>query len=204
MPHSTTLLLDRDGTVIKDKHYLADPEGVELLPGVGEALGLLGRRGMRFFLISNQSGVGRGFFAPEAVLACNARLAELLQPYGVYFSDVLFCPHAPEEHCTCRKPGTGMWDVLRTRHALAPETSLMIGDKPEDMAFAARAGLAGRILVLSGKGRATMETLKLHTVLERLDASGQALRLFPASEESPEAVIENFSFLPDAVAFFEE
>ena len=203
VPPVTTLLLDRDGTVIKDKHYLADPEGVELLPGVGEALGLLAQRGVRFFLVSNQSGVGRGYFPLESVLACNNRLAELLQPYGLHFSGMQFCPHAPEENCACRKPGTGMWDALRIRHKLAPESTLMVGDKPEDMAFAARAGLAGRILVLSGKGRDTMEKLGLRAKLERLDASGGGLSLSPDSEEGPEFVIENFSFLPDAVKFFE-
>lgn len=153
VPRITALLLDRDGTVIEDVHYLAHPSQVRLLPGVGEALSRLSRKGLRFFLVSNQSGVGRGMFSLDAVHAANARLAELLLPYGVVFTDAVFCPHAPEAGCACRKPGTGMWDVLRDRHGLTAQSALMVGDKSEDMRFAANAGLAGQALVLSGKGR---------------------------------------------------
>lgn len=202
MPQITALLLDRDGTVIKDKHYLADPEGVELLPGVGETLQLLARQGVRFYLVSNQSGVGRGYFPLDSVFACNKRLAELLAPYNVEFEDMLFCPHTPEEACACRKPGAGMWEVLQQRHTLAPRAALMVGDKPEDMAFAARVGLAGSILVLSGKGLHTMGKLGLYEELEKFDAAGGVLRLLPGSEQHPDAIIEGFSFLPRAIDLF--
>ena len=172
MPAFSSLLLDRDGTIIKDKHYLADPAGVELLPGVGDALAALGRQGMRFFLVSNQSGVGRGMFGLEAVLACNERLTALLAPYGVRFADMIFCPHAPEEKCSCRKPATGMWRALEQRHGLDAAACLMIGDKEEDMRFAAAAGLAGRILVLTGKGEKTAHNLGLEPSADAMRVNG--------------------------------
>ena len=179
------LFLDRDGTLIHDKHYLADPAGVELLPGVGEALHSCVERGMRLFVVSNQSGVGRGFFSEDAVQSCNARLAELLVPHGVSFAAVYFCPHAPEAACDCRKPGIGMWLRARAEFDLDPATCGMIGDKPEDMAFGAEAGLALRVLTLTGKGRKTAETLGLPAgplpVVQK-NASGQA----------PHVIIEDF------------
>lgn len=146
------LLLDRDGTVIEDRHYLSDPEGVTLLPGVGPALGRLSRAGLRLFLVTNQSGIGRGYFTVPDYEACQARLAALLAPYGVTFVDVACCPHAPDEECSCRKPGTGMWDMLQNRHGLVAGETAMVGDKLDDVLFARNAGLAAAILVLTGKG----------------------------------------------------
>lgn len=104
MSVSCAVLLDRDGTLIEDKHYLSEPSGVALLPGVGPALSRLVQAGHRLFLVSNQSGVGRGYFTEQAVVACQKRLEELLEPYGVAFTDAVWCPHAPEESCFCRKP----------------------------------------------------------------------------------------------------
>ncbi len=211
MTQITALLLDRDGTVIKDKHYLADPAGVELLPGVAEALKELAGRGTQLFLVSNQSGVGRGFFLAEAVEACNARLHELLAPFGVRFTDSIFCPHAPEETCACRKPGIGMWETLQARHGLAPAATAMVGDKPEDMAFAARAGLVGRILVLSGKGAATAQTQGLDAVLKasslvdnNTPAENSLWRIVRQGETSPDVVIAGFSSLTRAVELLEQ
>ena len=152
MSVSCAVLLDRDGTLIEDKHYLSEPSGVALLPGVGPALSRLVQAGHRLFLVSNQSGVGRGYFTEQAVVACQKRLEELLDPYGVAFTDAVWCPHAPEESCFCRKPLPGMFDELRARHGLLPETTFMIGDKLDDLGFAANAGLSAGLLVLSGKG----------------------------------------------------
>ena len=193
MPVFSSLLLDRDGTVIKDKHYLAEPDGVELLPGVGDALGALARRGTRFFLLSNQSGVGRGMFPEEAVLACNGRLAELLAPYGVRFTDMLYCPHAPEEGCSCRKPATGMWRELERRHGLRAGECLMLGDKDDDMRFAARAGLAGRALVLTGKGRETAARLGIEPS-EDLWATA-----LPQSMSHPHLILPGFNRLEEGL-----
>lgn len=146
------VLLDRDGTLIEDRHYLADPQGVTLLPGVGEGLALLQQEGWKLFVVSNQSGVGRGFFSESAVQACQARLDALLLPFGVCFTDSVWCPHAPEDACACRKPQTGLWKTLEKKHGLCAAESVMIGDKLSDMAFAANAGLALGILTLTGKG----------------------------------------------------
>jgi len=146
------ILLDRDGTLIEDRGYLSDPAQVTLLPGVAQALRRLTQAGRRVFMVSNQSGIGRGYFSPEDARACNARLAQVLAAHDVYFTDMLLCPHSPEEDCACRKPRTGMWDALRARHGLDAAHTAMIGDKSDDIRFGRTAGLYA-ILVLTGEGR---------------------------------------------------
>lgn len=146
------LLLDRDGTVIVDKHYLSDPEGVELIAGVAEALHALALHGVRFFIVTNQSGIGRGYYDENDLAACTDRLATLLAEHGVHIADTVYCPHGPQAGCDCRKPDTGMWKTLQERYGLLPEESVMIGDKMADVGFGNNAGLAASILVLTGKG----------------------------------------------------
>ena len=187
----TAILLDRDGTVIKDKHYLSDPTGVEFLPGVKESLSSLAGKGLRFFLVSNQSGIGRGMFSMEAAVAVNDRLADLLRPYGVTFTGVQFCPHAPEDGCNCRKPATGMWDTLQKQYGLDAGSTIMLGDKEEDILFAARAGLALRGLVLTGKGEDTAKRL----ALPRPGTDGVSFTAHPDSPSHPHLILNSFQVL---------
>lgn len=170
MTRLRNVLLDRDGTVIEDRHYLSDPAGVELIHGVGRALGRLNEAGMRLFLVTNQSGIGRGMFDVDAYRACNARLAELLVPFGAAFEAEAFCPHAPDERCLCRKPAPGQWERLSVQFDLDPAQTVMIGDKVSDVQFGLRCGLAASILVRTGKGRDSAASLGLdytqHPVFE--------------------------------------
>jgi D-glycero-D-manno-heptose 1,7-bisphosphate phosphatase len=134
------VFLDRDGTVIVDKDYLATVEGVELLPGAGEALARLAGLGFRLVLVSNQSGVGRGYFPAAIVHAQFARLQQLLLPYGVTLAHLEFCPHAPEEQCACRKPQPGMLLAAAAKLDLDCAASYMIGDKSADVGAGRAAG----------------------------------------------------------------
>lgn len=191
MQNIRAVLLDRDGTIIKDKHYLADPGGVELLPGVADVLCGFAKQGMRFFLVSNQSGIGRGYFPLEAAVSVNRRVAELLAPYGIQFTDMIFCPHAPEEGCDCRKPGLGMWLTLRERFDLVPGECLMVGDKEEDMLFASAAGLALRALVYTGKGAETAKRLGI----ELPGKNYLQLTAEPQSPSYPHLAVPSFTLL---------
>ena len=108
MSVSCAVLLDRDGTLIEDKHYLSEPSGVALLPGVGPALSRLVQAGHRLFLVSNQSGVGRGYFTEQAVVACQKRLEELLEPYARTRLKSLAFAVSPCRACSVSSgPGTG-------------------------------------------------------------------------------------------------
>ena len=153
------VLLDRDGTIMEDRQYLSDPGQVRLYPGVGPALRSLLDHGFNLFLVTNQSGIGRGFFTLEAYRQVQQRLQELLAREGVVFQDQMFCPHAPEAGCSCRKPAPGMWERLVERHELDPAQSLMIGDSLGDLQFGNRAGLKASILVLTGSGGSTAQSL---------------------------------------------
>ena len=90
------LFLDRDGTLIEDRHYLADPSGVVLLPGVRAALHIFLAQGCRLFLLTNQSGVGRGLFPLAAVHRCNQRMFDLLDLPSPGFTEVCIAPETPE------------------------------------------------------------------------------------------------------------
>ena len=150
--HIANILLDRDGTIIYDRHYLADPAGVRLLPGAGKGLYVLSRAGCRLFLVTNQSGVGRGFFSHQDFKRVQAALYSKLQDWDLSVQDEAICIHAPEQNCTCRKPQIGLWTRLATKHGLKAKESLMIGDKDSDIAFARNAGLLGSILISPGHG----------------------------------------------------
>ncbi len=145
------ILLDRDGTIIVDKHYLSDPEGVELLPGAVEGLKKMQSLGYGLIVLTNQSGIGRGYYSEEDMHAVNRRMEDLLAEHGVKIDKICFCPHAPDQPCTCRKPATGMIEDAAQALPFTPEDSIMIGDKACDVDCGRKAG-ALSILVRTGKG----------------------------------------------------
>lgn len=155
------LLLDRDGTIIKEQHYLSDPGQVHLLPGVGDALKMLCQNGWRLFVITNQSGIGRGFFSETQYLAVHARLTNILAEQGVTLIDAVHCPHTPNVDCPCRKPRIGLWKALQDKHHLDPAQTVTMGDKGSDIQFGLNAGISRNILVLSGHGQTEAEELGL-------------------------------------------
>jgi len=142
------VLLDRDGTLIRDVPYNGDPERVEAMPGAREALDRLRARGVKLGVVSNQSGVARGWITAEDVAAVNRRVEELLGPLGPW----AVCPHGPEEGCACRKPAPGL--VLEAAAALgvAPDCCVVVGDIGADVE-AARAAGARAVLVPTPRTR---------------------------------------------------
>ena len=179
----TAILLDRDGTIIEDRSYLGDPAGVTPLPGAVEGLARLTAHGLRLFIVTNQSGIGRGYFSLDDYLACRARLNEILAASGVNITDEAFCPHDPDAGCACRKPALGMWENLRGRHGLNPENCIIIGDKAGDLEFGYAAGFALSALVLTGEGAKTAARLGVDlppagaACLETVDKAGRPLLL---------------------------
>ena len=149
------VFLDRDGTLIHDRHYLSDPAGVELLPGAGEAVARLNRAGLFVVLVTNQSGIGRGRFGEDEYRAVHARLAALLAERGARLDADYHCPLAPDapDPDGMRKPGTGMFLRAAREHGLDPAASWYVGDRARDVA-PARA-LGGRaVLVRSAQTEA--------------------------------------------------
>jgi D-glycero-D-manno-heptose 1,7-bisphosphate phosphatase len=143
------VFLDRDGTIIVDRGYLGTSEGVELLPGAGQALLSLRQAELLLVLVTNQSGVARGYFDLATVAAQHAVLAERLAPFGVTFAGIEVCPHHPEQNCDCRKPRPALLRRAADRLDLDLRHSYMVGDKPSDVAAGKAAGCT-TVLVGSG------------------------------------------------------
>jgi D-glycero-D-manno-heptose 1,7-bisphosphate phosphatase len=137
---SFAVFLDRDGTIVVDKHYLADADGLELLPNAAAGLRELQGLGGRLVVVTNQSGVGRGYFDEAALAAMNARLEELLAAEGVELAGIYACPHAPDAGCDCRKPATGLFTRAREDLGLELEGSFVVGDGESDVEAGARIG----------------------------------------------------------------
>ncbi|NOY82689.1 MAG: HAD family hydrolase [Kiritimatiellaeota bacterium] len=137
------VFLDRDGTLVADRGYLADPEGIELLPGVAEGLAALLKAGFLLVVVTNQSGVGRGMFPMTAVEAQHQRLKQLLTDQHVELAGIEVCPHCPEDHCDCRKPAPGMLLRAARRLHLDLDSSFLVGDKCSDIQAGAAVGCRG-------------------------------------------------------------
>lgn len=145
------MLLDRDGTIIAEKHYLSNPDDVELLEGAAEGLRLLYDSGFGLIVVSNQSGIGRGLFTPSELLRVELRLRWMLKAKGIGVEAFYYCPHTPEENCDCRKPQPGLATRAAADFGFDPQNCWIIGDKPADIELAAAAGARG-ILVRTGYG----------------------------------------------------
>jgi D-glycero-D-manno-heptose 1,7-bisphosphate phosphatase len=138
---SKALFLDRDGTLILDKHYLADPVGVELIPGAADALLRARELGFRLFLLTNQSGIGRGLHSLDDVLRCNARMEELIGSPTPLFTEICIAPESPDQPSHYRKPSPRFILESIARHGLNPAQCWMVGDREADV----QAGLNAHI-----------------------------------------------------------
>ena len=134
------LILDRDDTLLDDPGYLSDPEAVKFLPDALEGLERFHRAGWPLVLVTNQSGVGRGYFGLEEVQAVHRRLEEMLAEKGVELAGIYLCPHAPQEGCPCRKPETRLAERAASDLGLDLAKSVMVGDKLSDLELGRRIG----------------------------------------------------------------
>lgn len=179
MNRSPAIFLDRDGTLIVDKDYLSRPEEVELLPGAAAALVRLQAAGYKLFLVTNQSGVGRGYFTLDSVETVHRWLMEELGGQGVRFEKIYVAPEAPDQPSRGRKPSPEFLRDARDAFGLDLDRSYMIGDKLADLECGWNAGVKRSILVRTGYG---LETERRHAAcLDRAwvaeDLAGAAERI---------------------------
>jgi D-glycero-D-manno-heptose 1,7-bisphosphate phosphatase len=146
----TTAFLDRDGTLIHDTGYVSDPDDVELLPGAAEAVRLLNEAGVPVVIVTNQSGIGRGYFDVRAYRAVHARLMTLLESLGARVAGTLYCPHSPEDDCECRKPGLGLYLLAAATLGVDTAGGLYVGDRAGDVLPAV--ALRGVGMLVAGEG----------------------------------------------------
>jgi heptosyltransferase II len=181
-----TIFLDRDGTLNEDPGFLKSAADLKLLPGVGPALARLKSAGARLVVVTNQSGVGRGFLTLKDLEAIHARLEGLLEQEEAALDAIYFCPHHPDDGCRCRKPARGMIDRAVSELQVDLRRSYLIGDHAIDMQLAKSVG-ARSVLVTTGK------------------VDEQALTMLLAAQAMPDAVAKSLAeaaewILKDAAA----
>ncbi len=147
------VFIDRDDTLIYDIPYLDNPDRVELTPGAGVALKALREAGFRVALVTNQSGVHRGFFTMATLARIHARIQEHLAADGAALDAIYLCPHTPEENCDCRKPKTGLLRQACAEHDVDLRHSVLVGDLPKDMEMGRAFGLRTVQIQLAGRGK---------------------------------------------------
>ena len=184
-PHAfrAAAFLDRDGTVIEERDYLADPGGVTLVPGAAAAIRSLSAVGLAVVIVTNQSGIARGLYSEADYHAVAQRLNEVLERAGAPVDAVYFCPHHPDATgpCDCRKPGTGMYLQAARELDLDLARSFFVGDRVKDVAGGLELGGEG-ILVRTGYGM--MEEPRVPGGVAVVDDLPGAARLIVASLEA--------------------
>lgn len=154
------VFLDRDGTINVDKHYLFRKEDFVFLPDVLPAMRLFQEKGYLLVVVTNQSGIGRGYYTEEDLLSLNRWMMDRLQREGIVLSGIYYCPHLPDAPveqyrrvCDCRKPGTGLYHRAAEELDIDLSKSIVVGDKMRDLTLAdeipgCRAYLVGNEITL--------------------------------------------------------
>ncbi len=181
--------LDRDGTIIEEKHYLADPAGVELLPNAAAGIRALNAAGFTVVVATNQSGLARGYFDAGTLERIHETMLRRLTAEGARLDAIYVCPHHPDAGCRCRKPQPLMLERAAADFAADPTRMVMVGDKPCDIEAGRRFG-AHALLVSTGYGRLTRREITVspdHVVADLLEASRVIDALVGGSRVAAEA-----------------
>lgn len=151
------IILDRDGVINYDSdEYIKSPDEWHAIPGSLEAIAQLNRAGYQVVIVTNQSGVARGFYDLETLDKIHEKMQEELAAVGGYVEEIFFCPHHPDEHCNCRKPKPGLLYKIREKYGIDLSESYFIGDTLTDMQVAVEVNCKP-ILLMTGKGKKTLE-----------------------------------------------
>jgi D-glycero-D-manno-heptose 1,7-bisphosphate phosphatase len=184
------VFIDKDGTLIDNEPYNVDPALIRLSSRAGEALVQLKQLGYRLIVISNQSGVARGYFPESAIEGVKARLAELLAEFDVALDGFYYCPHHPggevpeyAHACDCRKPQTGMFLAAARDHAIDLERSWMIGDILDDVEAGHRAGC--RAVLIDNGNETEWEASPLRQPDHKVNDMHEAARAIAQAVSSP-------------------
>jgi len=164
------VILDRDGTLVLDRGYMDDPALLEFEPGAADALRWWHEHGYRMVVITNQSGVGRGYFSAERAEEMNVRLHAMVEALGFRLERIYYCPHRPDAGCNCRKPALGLLRQAAFELGFNPRRTVVIGDKESDIEFGQCAG-AKTILIADDSSILTMRAQPDLATSNLLDAA---------------------------------
>ena len=137
-----TIFLDIDGTIIYDRGYIDSINEIEFPSSTFDALEQLSINNYELIIITNQSGIGRGYFTKEIVITVNQEIVNQCTNHNISFKKILFCPHKPISNCECRKPKIGLINKYLPDYDFNPKESWMIGDKESDIGFGLNLGLS--------------------------------------------------------------
>ena len=149
---SKAVFIDRDGTIARDVPYCSRPEDFELLPGAVEGIRLLNERGFQVVVITNQSGVARGYFTEQMLARIHDKMRGDLAEYNARIDAIYYCPHHPDDNCDCRKPQPKMVFQAASDLGIDPKQSYVIGDSDADVEMARKAGCKASIRVAQATG----------------------------------------------------
>jgi D-glycero-D-manno-heptose 1,7-bisphosphate phosphatase len=147
MKKQKALFLDRDGIINIDHGYVSKKEHFEFSEGIFELLHLFSKKGYLLFIVTNQSGIGRGYYTLTAFHTLTQWMLKTLKKENIHIEKVTYCPHAPEEKCRCRKPETGMVKEILNEYAIDLSHSWLMGDKQSDIDLAHNSGIAKSISI---------------------------------------------------------
>ena len=145
-----TIFLDHDGVVNKEINYLHKIKDCEFIPGIFEACNYFQDIGFKIIIVTNQSGIARGYFTESDYHKLTSWMLKQLKKNDIDILDIFHCPHGPESNCECRKPKPGMLIAAKNKHNINMKESWMIGDSERDIIAASSAGITNTILVKSG------------------------------------------------------
>lgn len=154
------IFLDRDGVINEDSPaYIKSPEEFHFISGSPEAIALLCDHGFEVILITNQSAVGRQMITVETLSAIFNKLEDGVKAAGGRIKDIFYCPHTPDEGCSCRKPAPGLITMAADKYGIDPANTVMVGDSAKDVECGKAAGCGRTVLVATGNGPAARTAL---------------------------------------------
>jgi histidinol-phosphate phosphatase family protein len=162
------VFLDRDGTIARDVPYCSRPEDFELLPGVAEGIKLLNEHGFKVVIVTNQSGIARGYFTEEMLDEIHDKMITQLAEHGARADAIYYCPHHPDDNCACRKPKPKMVFQAARDLDIDPSQSYVIGDSEMDIELARRAGCKAGIRVGEPGGTGDWVTASFRDAVEKI------------------------------------
>ncbi len=158
------LFLDRDGVINIDHGYVSKIEDFEFNDGIFELLHLFIEKGYKLFIVTNQSGIGRGYYSQNDFETLTTWMLEEFKKQNIHVESVHHCHHAPEALCACRKPATGMVDEILSLNSIDVKNSWLIGDKQSDIDLAKNSGIGSTIAI--GERDIKNTTYSFSTIIE--------------------------------------
>lgn len=171
------IFLDRDGVINIDKHYVYKIEDFEFKEKVFETCRYLRDLGYEFIIVTNQSGIARGYYNKDDFYRLTSWMLKEFEKNGIKIKDVFFCPHLPNDNCNCRKPKTGMIEQASTKYSIDFEKSWMIGDKVSDMQLAINANIKNAVFVKNSEEKQLeIKALNIKHIISCFDELKQIIK----------------------------